>query len=184
MASENNQEQAHTRQKALVKLLLEHQRSIFAYIYSLVPNKSDADDILQETCLTIHEKFDDFQLGTNFLLWANRIAYWKVRELRQKFARSKVVFSDEVFELVSQTAESLHKEDTFRHEALSGCLKKLKPRDRQMILARYEDDGGVEAAASISNRTVTATYKALNRIRQSLHECVNKQALLERSMIS
>ena len=181
---ENQPNEAQARQKALVGLLLKHQRSMFAYIYSLVPHKSDADDILQEACLTIHEKFDDFELGTNFLLWANRISHWKIREARLKHARSKVIFNDDVMELVAQSAVCSLKEDNFRHEALANCLRKLKERDRRMILARYESDGGAEEAARVSDRSLTATYKALARIRQILLQCVNKQVGFERSLTS
>ena len=177
-SSESSHEERH-RQKLLIGLLLQHQRSMFAYIFSLVPNKTDADDILQETCLTIHEKFDDFKEGTNFLLWANKISYWKIRESRLKFARSKVVFDDTVMELVSESSQKLLPEEDVRHEALAHCLKKLKDRDRKMVLTRYEQGGGAEEAAKISNRTLSATYKALNRIRKSLYDCVNQQVTCE-----
>ena len=163
------------RQKTLIGLLLKHQRSMYAYIFSIVPNKSDADDILQETCLTIHEKFDIFELDTNFLLWANKIAYWKIRECRLKFARSKVVFDDKVVEVLTETANELVHEDDERHEVLASCLQKLKDRDRQMIKIRYEPDGGVEEAAKVSNRSLAATYKALYRVKEALFQCVSSQ---------
>ena len=169
------EEKEQNRQKILIGLLLKHQRAMFAYIFSIVPNKSDADDILQEACLTIHEKFDDFELDSNFLLWANKISYWKIREARLKFARSKVVFDERVVEVLNETSTELAAEDDTRHEALAVCLKKLKERDRQMIKTRYEPDGGVEEAANISNRSLTATYKALHRVKEALFQCVNKR---------
>ena len=63
-----------------------------------MPSRSDAEDILQETSLTICEKFSDFKEGTNFYSWACQIAYWKVRAARKKYATSKVLFNDEVLE--------------------------------------------------------------------------------------
>ena len=93
--------------RALVPLLMQHERQIFAYIYTLVPNRHDAQDILQETCLTIYDKFVEFTPGTDFMAWAMRIAWWKVRAARQKFARAKVVFNDEVMEAVSHTAATM-----------------------------------------------------------------------------
>ena len=69
--------------RALVPLLMRHERQIFAYIYTLLPNRHDAEDILQETCLTIYDKFAEFTQGTDFLAWAMRIAWWKVRAARQ-----------------------------------------------------------------------------------------------------
>ena len=56
--------------KRLMLLMTRHQRQIFGYIYTLVPNRADAEDILQETSLVICEKFDEFKEGTDFVAWA------------------------------------------------------------------------------------------------------------------
>ena len=98
-----------------------------------------------------------------------------MRQARQKFARSKVLFDEKVMEAVSQTAVEVEQEMSDRHAALEGCLEKLNERDRRMILVRYEPGGSVEEAAQVSGRTVVATYKALSRIRQLLHDCVSCQ---------
>ena len=158
--------------RALVPLLMRHERQIFGYIYTLIPHRQDAEDILQETCLTIYDKFGEFTPGTDFIAWAMRIAWWKVREAKLKFARSKVVFSDEVMEALSQTAEEMAEETSPMQQALARCLKKLNERDRNMILTRYERGSGVERAAMISGRSVQAAYKALMRIKPLLHDCV------------
>ncbi|MEM9161189.1 MAG: sigma-70 family RNA polymerase sigma factor [Verrucomicrobiota bacterium] len=166
-------------QKALLGLLLKHQRAVYAYIFALAPNEADAEDLLQETFLTIYEKFGDFEEGTDFVLWANRIAFWKVKEARKKFARSKVVFDEKVLEAVSETATEMEKENGARHEALSACLQKLNERDRRMVLARYERGGTIEEAARTSGRTVAAAYKSLARIRQLLQDCVSLRVDLQ-----
>jgi RNA polymerase sigma-70 factor (ECF subfamily) len=158
--------------RALVPLLMQHERQIFAYIYTLVPNRHDAQDLLQETCLTIYDKFAEFTPGTDFMAWAMRIAWWKVRAARQKFARSKVVFNDEVMEAISHTAVTMVEETSPMQAALAQCLTKLNDRDRRMILTRYERGSGVERAAMISGRSLQAAYKALMRIKQVLHDCV------------
>lgn len=156
----------------LVGLLTRNQRKIFAYIYTLVPNRADAEDILQETSVTIYKKFDEFESGTDFVAWANRIAWWKVKAAQQKFARSKVVFNEEVMEAVVATAGTMEAEMSDRHEALGSCLKKLNERDRRMVLTRYESGSGVERAAAQAGRSRQAAYKALGRIRQLLLDCV------------
>jgi RNA polymerase sigma-70 factor (ECF subfamily) len=158
--------------RALVPLLMKHERQIFAYIYTLVPNRHDAQDILQETCLTIYDKFAEFTPGTDFMAWAMRIAWWKVRAARQKFARAKVVFNDEVMEAVSHTAVTMAEEVSPMQAALAQCLTKLNERDRRLVLTRYERGSGVERAAMASGRSLQAAYKALMRIKQVLHDCV------------
>ena len=55
------------RSSELVQLMMKYQRRIFAYIHTLVPSRSDAEDILQEASLTICEKFSDFKLVQTFI---------------------------------------------------------------------------------------------------------------------
>jgi RNA polymerase sigma-70 factor, ECF subfamily len=166
-------------QKALMLLMTQHQRRILSYIYTLMPDRHAAEDILQETSVVVCEKFHLFRLGSDFVAWACQIAYWEVRRARQKYARSKVVFDDTVLEAVSQTAVEMADELDPRHEALQGCLKKLHARDREFILERYERGHGVEQAAKNCGRSMLAAYKALTRIRKSLLDCVTYTLNLE-----
>ena len=163
----------------LMRLMTQHQRRIFGYIYTLVPDRHDAEDILQETSVVICEKFAQFRPGTDFAAWACQIAYWEVRRARQKFARSKVIFNQEVVDAVAQTAAELLPEMSARHEALAKCLQKLHPRDRELLLTRYEPGSGVEQAAERSGRSLVAAYKALGRLRKLLLDCVTHQLSLE-----
>ena len=168
---------AADRTKELVLLMTQHQRRIFSYIYTLVPDRSSAEDILQETSLVICEKFGDFRTGTDFVAWGCQIAWWQVRAARTKFARSKVVFDDKVLESVAITAAELAPEQDARHEALAKCLKKLNPRDRELLMTRYES--GVQEAARRTGRSIVAAYKALTRLRKLLHDCVTNQLATE-----
>src|SRR5947207_738435 len=161
--------------KRLMVLMTQHQRRIFAYIYTLVPDRYDAEDLLQETSLVICEKFDAFKEGTDFVAWACQIAYWRVRYARQKFARSKVVFQQELVDALAQTAAVMPEELDQRHEALAQCLQKLPTRDRELVLTRYEPGSGVPEAAKRSGRSLEAAYKALGRIRKLLFDCVTNQ---------
>ena len=92
--------------KQLMMLMTRHQRQIFAYIYTLVPDRHDAEDLLQETSVVICDKFSEFKLGTDFVAWACQVAWWRIRYSRQKFARSKVIFDDTVLESAAHTAST------------------------------------------------------------------------------
>ena len=167
------------RRKQLVALMTQHQRRIFSYIYTLVPDRHDAEDLLQETSLVICEKFDEFREGTDFVAWACQIAYWRIRYARQKFARSKVVYQQELVDALAQTAAEMREELDERHVALAQCLQKLPSRDRELVLTRYEPGGGVPEAARRSGRSLEAAYKALARIRKLLFDCVTHQLASE-----
>lgn len=161
--------------KRLMALMTRHQRQIFSYIYALVPNRYDAEDLLQETSVVICEKFHEFEEGTDFVAWACQIAYWRVRYSRQKFARSKIIFDQAIVDALAQTAGDLAAEIDDRHVALGHCLQKLHTRDRELLLTRYEPGCGVEEAARKSGRTLQTAYKALARLRKLLLDCVSNQ---------
>jgi RNA polymerase sigma-70 factor (ECF subfamily) len=171
----NDSQNETESRKRLMTLITRHQRQVFGYIYALVPNRYDAEDLLQETSLVICEKFNEFEDGTDFVAWACQIAYWRIRYSRQKFARSKVVFNQEIVDAVAQTASTMTSELDSRHEALGNCLQKLHPRDRELVLTRYEPGSGVEEAARRSGRTLQTAYKALARLRKLLLDCVSNQ---------
>ena len=171
-----NEIESRTR---LVALWTRHQRQVFSYVLALVPSRHDADDILQETGVVVCKKFDEFQDGTDFVAWACQIAWWQVRAARQKFARSKVVFDDDVLEAAAPQFAMMAREVDARHEALGHCLQKLHPRDRELVLTRYESGHGVEEAARRTGRSMEAAYRALNRLRKLLADCVTHQLSLE-----
>jgi RNA polymerase sigma-70 factor (ECF subfamily) len=110
----DSHDEAESR-KRLMMLMTRHQRQVFSYLYTLVPNRSDAEDLLQETSLVICEKFHEFEEGTDFVAWACQIAYWRVRYSRQKFVRSKVVFNQEILDVVAETAGTMADELDDRH---------------------------------------------------------------------
>jgi len=151
---------------------MEHRHSLFAYIFSIVPNRADAEDILQDVSTIIWEKFDDFEKGSNFAAWAKRIAFFEIKASRTRFARSKVVFDETVFEAVAATAAEMADEISDGREALDGCLAELPTRDRDMLMTRYAPGRGVAEAAAESGRSMQATYKALARLRSMLLHCV------------
>jgi RNA polymerase sigma-70 factor (ECF subfamily) len=58
-------------------LFVRHENSIRAFVRALQPSLADADDVLQETFLTVSRKASTFELGTNFVAWACSIARLK-----------------------------------------------------------------------------------------------------------
>src|SRR5436309_15494535 len=114
---ERDQNKETEGRKRLMTLMTRHQRQIFSYIYVLVPNRNDAEDLLQETSVVICEKFHEFREGTDFVAWACQIAFWRVRYSRQKFARAKVVFNQDILEAVAETTAMMVDEMDERHEA-------------------------------------------------------------------
>ena len=159
-----------------VRLMLEHRRRLFGYVYSRVPNPADAEDLVQESFLTACEHFSDFERGTNFFAWVRQIAHWKIKNHQRRFSRAGLLLADEkLLELLDQSSAEIQPELDAQFAALEHCLTRLKERDRRMIEARYADEGGVDEAARASGRSLFATYKALSRTRETLLGCVQRR---------
>src|SRR3954452_9294105 len=80
------------KSKQFLRLFLQNERRLYAYILTLLPNRADADDGLQEARLVMWDKFDDRHPPNDFAAWGCRIAYFKVLDFYKKGRRCKVKF--------------------------------------------------------------------------------------------
>jgi len=159
--------------ETFVRLFAVHQRRIYSYVLTLVPNHSDADDILQETSIILWRKFAEFDLSTNFVAWACRIAYFEI--LRHRRTRQpKVGLPNGLFDLLASEALERSTELERRHQALAYCIEKLHARDRQLLARRYGTGATIRSIAEEIGRSVEGLHKVYQRIRRSLVDCVDR----------
>ena len=52
------------------ELFLRHQKDVFAYILTLVPDRDNAADVYQQTCLALLEKQAEYDRQRAFFPWA------------------------------------------------------------------------------------------------------------------
>ncbi len=169
-----DQEQA----ELISQLMAGHQQRLSGYIRSLVPQRADAEDILQEVNLFIWRHGDEFQPGTDFTAWAYQIAKNHVLNFRKRVARTKLRFSDAVIEQLAAEADAAGF-STPRLQALEQCLKKLPDKDLDLVRLRYEPEATTQSVAERSGRSLKGVYQSLNRIRLALMECIQRSLARE-----
>lgn len=157
-----------------VQLFAQHQRGIHAYICTLVPNRVDADDVMQETSLVLWRKWEEFDRNRDFIRWACGIAFNEVLKLRRRVATRRCYFNEELLQQLS--VEAIEQSDALemRQTALTGCIKKLGLRDRELIERRYRTKTTSRQVADELGRPASTVYKALARIRDVLYDCVER----------
>lgn len=169
------------KNKLFLRLFLQNQRRLYAYIFTLLPNRADADDVLQEASLVMWDKFDPQRPPNDFVAWGCRIAYFKVLDLYKRSQRSRVQFSQAMLERVAETAAeqvaALQLDD--RREALTACVQKLSPRDRELLVRRFAEGATTQSASEQTGRSVEAVYKAVAKLRQVLFDCVQRRLARE-----
>lgn len=162
-----------------VQLFTRSQRRIYLFILSQVQSPVQAEEILQDTNVIVLAKHMQFQPGTNFLAWACQIANYEILKFRARRRREKLVFNDDVLQLVAAEALARSDELETRRAALMECLGKLRPRDRELIQTRYAPGHtGKEVAADLG-RPANSVYQSLGRIRRTLWECIQRRLAAE-----
>lgn len=163
-----------------MRLFAVHHRRVFAYVLALTGNEDQADEVFQDTCVTLWKQFAKFEPGTDFMRWAATIALNQVRNDRRTRGRDRLVFSDALVEQLAERRVGLLNEDEPRRRALGQCMGKLRETDRQLVERCYADGRSFKSIAAEIGRPVNTVYKALNRIRASLMQCIETTLSIER----
>lgn len=166
-----------------VTLLTSAQMRLYAFICTLVIDRADADEVLQETNLALWQQSERFQPGTDFLAWACRVAHFRVLRLRDLRKRERVQLDDTVIELLATESieeQRLHArlaaEDYERRRlALVACLEELSERNRSALTMRYQGGHSLTAIGDQFGRTANAVAQLLHRIRSALRDCVDQR---------
>ncbi|MBV8881293.1 MAG: sigma-70 family RNA polymerase sigma factor [Planctomycetaceae bacterium] len=161
---------------AFVRLMTEHQGRLFAYVFSLLGNPDAANDVLQEVNVILWRDSREFRPGSNFKAWAFRVAHFQVMAWRQRQIRDRLVFEDDMLEVLATGARESDEMFDRRQERLSGCLEKLSPEHREMIRRRYAEETPLQEIATERGTTANAIMQTLFRIRQRLMTCVDRYA--------
>lgn len=155
-----------------VTLLTRSQPSLYAYILSILPDAARAEDVLQETNVTLWRKAGEFEPGTAFLAWACKVAWFKVLSTRRRLARDRHCFGDELLDYLAERQAQRAEELEPRRAALRSCIAKLPEAQRRLLRDRYRPGASVRDIARDSNRTVGVVSQTLYRIRTALQECI------------
>lgn len=165
-----------------LQLLATYDRALSLYVYGLIPHQADADDILQQTKMIMWRSFSQFQLGTNFIAWARKIAFHQILGHRRKKKKDHLPLSDEMLDLVGEEIAEITDSEYLRKQALQICLNHLKDEHRKMMLMRYEEEMEVDEIAAKTASTPGAVYRALSRLRLGLLDCINTRLASETTL--
>lgn len=170
--SKGQSEDQAAAQQRFLSLFLRSEREIFRYVAALVPNVAEAEDIVQQTALTLWEKFDAYDSIQPFTPWACRFALNKAKQWVERRQRWLALLEGGLAEELAQRREALRPEIETRLKHLEGCLHKLPAEQRSIVEGYYYRRDNIEKLAEQSGRTVAAAYKTLQRIRHLLQSCI------------
>ena len=160
-----------------VQMFAEHERDLRVFVRSMGLDWSAVDDVIQMVSLVMWRKWHEFDVDSDFMLWARVITRFEVLKFQRKVARDRHVFSENVMELLARAAEEIDssgRSEDYRN-ALQECIKTLPERSGRLIRAAYAEDRTIREVANDVGQSATAFYKTLNRIREKLRQCVQQR---------
>jgi RNA polymerase sigma-70 factor, ECF subfamily len=160
------------RHSLFTELITHHQSELYGYIYAVVRNWQDADDLFQSVCLVLWSKFESFQPGTSFFAWARQIAKIKISDFFRHNKSPRYV-TEKLMDILTEVAAEPHDDVGEAYlAALRRCREKLSATDNELLQLRYVDELGTVEIADRLQRLRPSVSRSLNRIRHSLLQCI------------
>ncbi len=165
-------EEKPDRYELFVELFAAHESDLRRFLRSLLPTATDTDEVLQQTALVLWRKFDQFDPETKFIKWACVVARFEALAYRRKMARDRMVFREDILELMADEGAEEIEVRSAEHDALELCLAELPEKQRKLVLLAHTPEVKVKQLAADAGSTAAAFYMKINRLRKTLLVCV------------
>lgn len=170
-SKESTMESKENHEK-FVLLFGQCQPDLRRYIYSLCQNMGDTEDILQETSLALWRKFDQYKSDQPFLNWSFRFAYFEVLKFREK-QKKKYTLCETTLKILAEEHEENMEILKAQRRVLEHCVAKLPEHEKELIDLRYGQKLTITKINEMFSETGKKIYRAFERIRFKLYECVD-----------
>jgi RNA polymerase sigma-70 factor (ECF subfamily) len=170
-----NEEDRHS---LFTELMGRYQGQLYAYIFAVVKDREDTEDIFQSVCLVLWRKFELFQVGSDFFSWARQTAKLVISNfLRHKKRKSLPTYvNEELLDALTETVSRTHCEGAELYlTALQHCKGKLSVPDEELLELRYSESLGSIGIANRLHRPQQSVCQSLKRIRRWLLECIQME---------
>jgi RNA polymerase sigma-70 factor (ECF subfamily) len=162
-------------QKEYYQQLIErYQNKIYNYVHKILQNRTEAEDITQETFIKAYFALKSFKKEFKFSTWLYKIATnlcWNFLKKNKTINLENSIF--ERFESQDKSAiEKIEKED--ESSVIHESIKKLLPKYRIVITLFYFDGLSLKEISRVLNlpegTIKTHLYRAKNNLKEIIEE--------------
>lgn len=155
-------------------LLTAHRRQLYAFIYSLLTDHTDAEDVYQRCSMILWDKFDQYDMECDFLPWAMGIAFYEVKNFLRVSSRDRHHFSEQLLNQLFERMQSSSAPNV-QLSSLEKCLKSLRQKDLWLVQQVYWERRQCASVAEEMGMKINALYDRVGRIRGQLRDCVQRR---------
>jgi RNA polymerase sigma-70 factor, ECF subfamily len=166
-------------QDRFLQHFVQAEPSLLRAIMSLVPNPVDARDVLQEAAVALWAKRNEYDPTRPFAVWACGFVLNEARMFLRSESRRRARLGAVAEDLLAARREELIDELDARREHLKACLDALPMTQRVLVRGYYFEEQSVKSLAEQVGMTAEGIYKALQRARGTLLQCVERKLSTE-----
>jgi RNA polymerase sigma-70 factor (ECF subfamily) len=148
------------------------QRTVAAFVRSLVIDFHESEDVLQRVAVTLVRRYAQYDPSRPFLAWAMGVAKLEVVMFLHQRRSDRLVFDDALIEQIAESHERAARESSSLPQFVSECVEELDGRARQAIQLRYGGDLRTSQIARAMQISDGAARTLLSRARSLLRKCV------------
>lgn len=181
-----------TTEKEFDQLYHQNLPLLKSFIYRLVANTQDVEDLAQEVFIKAHKKIESFQEKSSFKTWLFSIAtntikdHFKAKKRWSRNAQNNCSLSiKDSMELQEETRQIYHNQDLGKYEIKNHidycftCVMKYLPIERQIAIMLADIyDFKVAEVAKIMNKTIGSTKHLLFNGRKTMKHVFDEDCTL------
>jgi len=162
------------------EIVKRYEKKLFSYIYRLVGNKEEAEDILQNVFVKAYKNIKTFDIERKFSSWIYRIAHNEaINFLKKKNKRRFVSWEDIVTskdKLETKSEERSPIDIWIREESrlqIQEALGHLPEKYQKVLLFRYFSEKSYEEIGKLIGSPVNTVGTIINRAKKKLMVVIN-----------
>ncbi|MCD6087708.1 MAG: RNA polymerase sigma factor [Candidatus Hydrothermae bacterium] len=151
--------------KKFEKTVITYKDQLYNYLFWMTGNRTEAEDVLQETFLRYYKYGDPVENPKAWLFKVARNVYLKRQRKRSREVSLELVEANPV---LPGMQVALEREELIRK--VREGLRRLKDHHREVIILRYMEGLSYEEMAAVLGENVGTIKSRLNRAKEKLRE--------------
>ncbi|OPX18390.1 hypothetical protein BXT86_01480 [candidate division WOR-3 bacterium 4484_100] len=156
-------------EEACNRILNLYKGRIFSYVYRMVRNYHDAEDITFDVFIKCFKNLPKFDLSRPFIPWLFSIAHNQVIDFFRKH-RIEYEYLDER-QSTEDGPESRY-EKKIIVEKVEKAIARLSPLDRELVILFHKEEHSYQEISEILNLPISTIKTRLHRARKRLRELI------------
>ena len=157
-------------------IINKYENIIFKFIYNMLRDREAAEDITQETFITVYDKLYLYKKEFKFINWIYQIAKNKTVDYVRKYRKVYQVNIEDTNEIISKEISpdeyTIYKETKKNVEKF---ISSLEETDRQIVILKYSEGLTFLDISRIMNLSESTVKRKFYKIRSQFGEINNEK---------